>query len=366
MTHQLRVEGIRYFPAETVQAQIEACLAAWGMPSDHVRITATVMIDADQCGNDTHGFALLNTYDTWRREGKLTMDPRIEVVKETPVSVVIDAGGSLGYVPSVTASNLAAAKAKQIGIGAAAVRNSGHFGAAGYYTRLIAAQGLIGLATTTGSGPRAAPTNGKEPKLSTNPIAFAAPAKRNPPFALDMATTTVAAGKIRIRADEKIELPVGWALDHDGLPLTDASEYWYRNGGSLTPLGGSLEGASFKGYGLGVMVEILSAALTGASLVTSPGHGRRIPGSSDIGHFFLAIDPLAFRPSGELEEAVDDLIDSLHDTIPVDPAQPVLVAGDPETTARAERERTGIPVPPGLRERIRGIAEASGASFLLQ
>lgn len=366
MAHPLQVDGVKHYPAETVREQIASCLSAWGMPPEHVEITADVMVDADKCGIDTHGISMLTTYDARRRKGILTMDATIAVVKETPVSALLDAGGGLGYVPGVTASKIAIEKAKEMGMAAVAVRNSNHFGATGYYTRLMAAEGLIGFATTNCSGPRMAPTFGKEAKLSTNPLAFTAPAKRNPLFNLDMATTTVAAGKIRNRANEGLEIPIGWANDKDGKPLTDPQVYFARGeAGTLTPVGGTAELASYKGYGLAAMVEILSVGLSGASLVTSPNHGYRTPGSMELGHFFLAINPTAFRGPGEFEDKVDELIDYLHATKPIDPDQPVMVAGEPENKIRAEREKTGIPIPPGLRGKIRDIAKNSNAAFHL-
>ncbi|MDH3702181.1 MAG: Ldh family oxidoreductase [Alphaproteobacteria bacterium] len=355
-------EGVKFYPAKTVRDQIAACLTAWGMPKDHVAITANVMVDADSCGIDTHGLSMITTYDFRRRENMITMDAEISVVNETPVTALLDAGGGLGYVPSVQATKIAIKKAKEMGVAAVAVRNSNHFGATGYYTRMMAAEGLVGMATTNGSGPRTAPTFGKDPKLSTNPIAFTAPAKRNAPFNLDMATTTVAAGKIRNKANENQPIPVGWANDGDGNPTTDPNLYFDREG-TQTPLGGSRELGSHKGYGLGAMVEILSAGLSGASLVTSENHGTRVPGTMEIGHFFLAIDPTAFRQAGAFEDTVDELIDHLHATRPVDPSQPVLVAGEPENIIRAERETTGIPVPPGLRGKIQDIAKNCNAQF---
>jgi LDH2 family malate/lactate/ureidoglycolate dehydrogenase len=365
MADKMNIEGIEYFPADALRNQIASCLTAWGMPADQVEITASVMVDADKCGIDTHGLSMLTTYDQRRRDGILTIDAKITVVKETPVTAMVDAGGGLGYVPSVQATKIAIKKAKEMGLAGVAVCNSNHFGATGYYTRMMAEDGLIGLATTNGSGPRSAPTFGTEPKLSTNPIAFTAPAKRNPAFNLDMATTTVAAGKIRNRANEKQPLPLGWANGPDGTPTDDAQVY-FGGGGTQTPLGGTNELGSYKGYGLGAMVEILSAGLSGASLVTHPEHGHRRPGTMDIGHFFLAIDPTAFRAKGEFENTVDELIDSLHATKPVDPKQPVMVAGEPENIIRAEREETGIPVPPGLRGKIRDIAKNSNAQFFLE
>jgi LDH2 family malate/lactate/ureidoglycolate dehydrogenase len=356
---------VRRYPVATVRAQIAHILSGLGMPPEHVTTTAEVMVDADVCGIDTHGISLLVTYDDRCTKGMLTMDAAIQVVHETPVSAVIDAGGGLGYVPGVRATELAIAKAKEIGMAGVAVRNSNHFGAAGYYTRMMATAGLIGMSTTNGAGGRAAPTRGKEPRLSTNPFAFAAPTGRNPTFHLDMATTTVAAGKIRIRSNEGLPIPVGWVNDENGDPLTDPTQYGLGSRYALTPLGGTEEGSSFKGYGLSSMVEILSVGLSGASLVTSEGHGTRTPGTMDIGHFFLAINPRAFREEGAFEEATDALIDDLHATAPVDPDLPVLVAGEREEAFRRERTETGIPVPPGLRDKVRDIAARAGAEYLL-
>lgn len=367
MVGQFDVEGMRRYPATTVRAQIASCLTAWGMTPDYVEITARVMADADACGIDTHGISMIPPYDQRRRDGILTIDAEVTVVHETPVMALVDGGGGLGYVPGVTATELAIAKAGEAGMAAVAVRNSNHYGAAGYYSRMMAAAGLVGMATTNASGPRSAPTFGKEPKLSTNPLAFAAPTRRNPTFSLDMATTTVAAGKVRNRANEGVAIPLGWAADPDGNPITDPREYerHSKGGATLPPLGGTADGGSYKGYGLQAMVEILSVALSGASLVTSENHGYQTPGTMNLGHFFLAIDPTVFRAPGEFEDTVDDLIDHLHATEPVDPAQPVMVAGEPENKIRAEREQTGIPIPPGLRGRIQQVAEDAGAEFLL-
>jgi LDH2 family malate/lactate/ureidoglycolate dehydrogenase len=358
-------DGVRHFPASVVRAQIAACLSAFGMPGEDVRVTAAVMVDADECGLDTHGISLLVTYADRVRTNRVTMAAETIVERETPVSALVDAGGGLGYVPSVRATELAIAKAKAAGMAAVAVRNSNHFGAAGYYTRMMAREGLVGFATTNGSGGRAVPTHGKEPKLSTNPFAFAAPTSRNPMFHLDMATTTAAAGKLRVRANEGLPIPIGWADDQDGKPLTDPREYDLGSPYALTPLGGTPEGASYKGYGLSAMVEILSAAMSGASLVTSPGHGNRVPGTMEIGHFFMAVDPRLFREPGGFEATVDDLVESLHATTPLDPAQPVLVAGEDQDMFRRQTAEHGVPIAAGLLAKVREISDEFGAAYLL-
>lgn len=356
-------DEIRRYPIATVRDQIASCLASFGMPKAHVDITANVMVDADTRGIDTHGISCIPNYYLRLQNNMITMDAKITVVVDNPVTALLDAGGGLGYVPAVQAMTMAMEKARASGMAAISVGNSAHYGAAGYYARMAAREGLVGFVTTNSSSGRVVPTFAAEGRLGTNPIAFAAPAKRNPAFDLDMATSTVASGKIRNKAVEGLPLPLGWAIDMDGHPTTDSSTYW--EGTQMTPLGGTAENASYKGYGLAAMVEILSAGLCGASLVTSENHGKRTPGSMEIGHFFLCIDPTAFRPAGAFEETVDELIDSLHATQPADPAEPVMVAGEPQTKIAAEREKSGIPIPPGLRQRIGELAGETGAAFLL-
>ena len=354
---------IKRFPVAVVRDQIAACLASFGMPEDYVAITADIMVDADTRGIDTHGISCVPNYYLRWQNNMVTLDAPVTVVREGPVTALLDAGGGLGYVPAKQAMELAIAKAKQAGLATVAVRNSAHYGAAGYYSRMAARDGLIGMAVTNTAAGKVTPTFGAEGRLGTNPIAFTAPAARHKPFNLDMATSTVAGGKIRNKAVEEQPLPLGWALDKHGQPTTDSAAHW--DGAQMTPLGGLPELGSYKGYGLAAMVEILSTALSDSSLATSENHTKRTPGSMEIGHFFLAIDPTAFQPEGAFEAKVDELIDDLHATAPVDADQSVLVAGEPEDMIEAEREKIGIPVPPGLRAKIREIAEETGAAFLL-
>jgi len=284
-------------------------------------------------------------------------------VRQTPVSVLVDGGGGLGHVPAHFAMAVAIDKAKQSGMAIAAVRNSAHFGATGYYTLMAAKAGLIGMAGTSASGIQVAPTFGKEAKLGTDPWSFAAPAAGGKPFLLDMATTTVAAGRIRNKANENLPCPPGWVLDKEGSPSTDPLEA-REKGGFLTSLGGSPENSSYKGYGLAAMVNILSSCLSGATLITDPLHTKK-PQGMDIGHFFMAIDPGLFRDQDDFTADVTRFCDDLRATKPVDPAQPVMVAGDPQWNNAEKRTRDGIPVGPGLLNQVRQIAQAAAAPWLL-
>jgi LDH2 family malate/lactate/ureidoglycolate dehydrogenase len=257
--------------------------------------------------------------------------------------------------------DVAIGKARATGVGLSAVRNSLHFGACGFYAKMASDAGLVGLVTTTAAGVRVAPTRGAEAKLGTDPIAFAAPGRDGEPFLLDMATTTVAAGRIRNKANEGLQCPPGWVLTAEGLPSTDPEET--AKGGFMTSLGGSEEGSSYKGYGLAVMVNILSACLSGASLITDPMQTKRQ--IMNIGHFFMAIDPGLFRDPSDFRADVATMCGALRAAKPLDPARPVLVAGDPEHANAKRRMQAGIPVGAGLLKKVRAIAEASGAPWLL-
>jgi LDH2 family malate/lactate/ureidoglycolate dehydrogenase len=275
----------------------------------------------------------------------------------------VDGDGGLGHVPARFAMQVAIDKAKQSGMAIAAVRNSAHFGATGYYTLMAAKEGLIGMACTGASSIQVAPTFGKEAKLGTDPWSFAAPTTDGRPFLLDMATTTVAAGRIRNKANEGLPCPPGWVLNKDGLPSTDPLEA-REKGGFLTSLGGSPENSSYKGYGLAVMVNILGSCLSGATLITDPMAGKK-PQGNDIGHCMIAIDPGLFRDREEFTADVTRLCNDMRATKPVDPTEPVMVAGDPQWNNAAKRMQQGIPVGPGLLNQIRQIAQACAAPWLL-
>jgi LDH2 family malate/lactate/ureidoglycolate dehydrogenase len=265
---------------------------------------------------------------------------------------------------------LAADKALATGIGAVGARNSHHFGAAGHYARLAAARGVVALITSSARTVLMVPTRGTLPLLGSNPIAFAAPARRNKPFVLDMATTTVAANKVKVHELNGKPVPEGWVVDERGAPVTDAAVamdvIFRRPGGGLTPLGGAEATGGHKGYGLAIMVQILSATLTGAAFAPIRGRMRQAGDPDDIGHFFLALDPRAFRPEGGFEDDLDAMVEALRAAPPADPGRPVLVPGDPEEAERERRQREGIPIPPALDRHIRDICGRCGAAYVLQ
>ena len=344
------------------RAQLASILAAWGMPAAFAERTAEVMSWADLHGIDSHGISMLPIYHERHLSGRVNMRAQPRTLRETPVSALLDGDGGLGHEPSRQAMEAAIAKAQAIGMAAVCVRNSSHFGACGFYAKMAADAGLIGMVATSASIVQVAPTGGAEAQLGTDPWAFAAPGREGEPFVLDMATTTVAAGRIRNKANEGLPAPPGWLLTRDGLPSTDPLEV--QKGGFLTSLGGSAVGSSYKGYGLAVMVNILSSCLSGATLITDPMHTKK-PAGLDIGHFFLALSPALFREDGAFEADVATLCDTLRATRPVDAAHPVMVAGDPERRNAARRMEGGIPVGRNLLAQVRQIAAESNVPWLL-
>lgn len=348
---------------EQLARQTEAILRAWGMSDEHARVTAQRLQHADLRGIDSHGVALIVLYAELRGENRINFRPEIKIVRESPVTALIDAGHGLGQAPATKAMELAIAKCHRAGLAAVSVRSSNHYGAAGAYAIMAARAGLIGLSFTSVWNTAIVPTFGADAMFGTNPIAFAAPGRRHEVFYLDMATSTVAIGKLKLAALHGRPLEAGWALDGEGRPTVDpATALGSRR---LTPLGGSRALGSHKGYGLAAMVEVLCTMLPGAWY--SPTRAERHPGEQyfNIGHFFLAIDPKCFRDEGEFEDDLDHMIDALHACRRVDETQPVLVAGDPEATALAERTRLGVPVPDALLVKLRAIAAECNADWLL-
>jgi LDH2 family malate/lactate/ureidoglycolate dehydrogenase len=354
---------------QSVREQILQVLCAWGMQPDLAGVTADLMSETDLLGIDSHGISMLPGYEEKLLAGTLAIDARPRLVRDGPASALLDGMGGLGYPVAAQAMQLAVDKALAVGVGAVAVRNSHHFGAAGVYARMAVRRGVVGLVTSSANGIIMVPTGAAMPMLGTNPIAFAAPAARNDPFVLDMATTTVAANKVKVYDFHDKPLPPGWAVDGRGEPVTDAAQamayIFTQPEGGLTPLGGTAAMSSHKGYGLAMMAQILGSTLTGSGFAALHAK-RRLPGEPDnIGHFFLALNPDAFRDGGSFEADLDEMIDAMHETPRARPDVPVLVAGEPEAAQRAQRERHGIPIPAALDRRLRDICARCKVPYAL-
>lgn len=351
---------------QSVRAQITSILLAWGSPPGLAETTAEVMTETDLMGVDSHGISMLMGYEELLKAGQLRIAGQPKVARDFGATALVDGGDALGHPPAVMAMRMSVEKARVFGIGAVGVVNSHHFGAAGYYVRMAAAAGFIGMVYSSTRGISMVPPRGSEPVLGTNPLAFAAPNGEGAPVVFDMATTTVAANKVKVYHLNEKNVPPGWVVDGAGNPVTDhaaANDYVFkRREGGLTPLGGE-EG--HKGYGLALMVHILAGTLVGASFSPIRNRTQKPDEPNNIGHLMLALDPRAFRDLEGYTADMEGVVEVLRSTPAANPAEPVLIPGDPEDASRAERLTAGIPIPASLERHVRGIAERAGVPFVL-
>lgn len=344
----------------------EDLLKKIGCSDEDAQLGAKVLLSADLRGIDSHGVARLSGYVRLWEKGRINAQPKIHVSYETPSTAVVDGDGGLGLVVAPYAMQVAIKKAKQVGTGWVSVKNSNHFGIAGCHAMLALEHDMIGIALTNAS-PLVAPTFSKERLLGTNPIAVAIPAKEEPPFVADMATTTAANGKLEMLQRKGLDTPSGWVQDKDGNPSTSANGV--KEGGALLPLGGDKEHGSHKGYALGAIVDILSAVLSGAN------YGPWVPPfvafldplpnlvGQGIGHFFGAMRVDAFRPADEFTSHMDQWIRRFRSATPTSGHEKVLIPGDPERELESLRRSQGIPLLPPVVQDLRELGNRFGVPF---
>ena len=342
--------AFRRYTAEELIAFTTRVLTACGMPEADARLGAEVLVEADLMGIDSHGIAHLTTHYSYVpgfRSGHVNPTPSIRPLREAAATALLDGDGGFGPLVGYRAMQLAIAKAKATGSGSVAVTNSRHFGAAGYYALMAVPEGCIGLALTN-AGPWVTPAGAQRKMLGTNPIAVAAPAGSEQPFFMDLATSTVAMGKLEIALREEKPIPPGWALDARGEPTTDIPTV-YQEGG-LTPLGSTLTTAAYKGYALGAMVDVFCGALTGF------GWSMALPPRS-AGHFFAAWQVEAFLPLAEFTAMLDGMQRALRTAAPAAGVERVLLPGQREFEARAERQAHGIPLHAAVYSALDALAD---------
>lgn len=352
-------------PADVIEQFIQDVFVGLGVPEGEARISAQVLITSDLRGIDSHGVGRLKYYYDRIISGRHQTGTAILLVKETETTALVDGHHGMGHVISYRCMQMAIEKARKHGLGAVAVRNGTHFGIAGFYSLMAAEAGMIGL-TVTNARPSIAPTFGTEPMLGTNPVAFAAPTDLPYPFCLDMATSICQRGKVEVAERAGKPVPEGWVIDPQGEPLTDASDILGRLGearAALLPLGGAGEEfAGYKGYGLAVMVEILSAALSGgAYLKDLSGFGPDgAPRPHMLGHFFLAIDVAHFLPLDEFRRIAGAMLRTLQASRKVPGADRIYVAGEKEFEIEQQRRAEGIPVNANLKTELQLMRDALG------
>jgi len=284
-----------YVHSEDLNAFSKAVLQKMDVPPADAEVVSAALVDADLRGLGTHGTVRLILYSQLFQEGLVNPRPDIRLLSESSSHVLIDNDFGLGFLGSVKAMSLCLQMAPKTGIAMAGVRNSSHFGAAGYYALMAAEQNLVGFVTSN-SYPVMAPPGASTPVHGNNPFAFAFPAGKRFPILVDMATSVASQGKIKQYANEGKSIPLGWAYDREGKPTADPKAFFL-----LAPFG---EGG-YKGYGLALAMDILAGVLTGSFFAQNFVSG---PGSRGCGHFFLVFDPQRFMPLDEYRKRTDEMM----------------------------------------------------------
>jgi LDH2 family malate/lactate/ureidoglycolate dehydrogenase len=328
-----------------------------GVPEDEARICGDVLIASDLRGIESHGVGRLKYYYDRIIAGVQFTTTKMEIVKETQTTALVDGHHGMGHVIAYRSMRIAMDKAKQYGTGAVAVRNGTHFGIAGYYPLMATAEGMMGF-TVTNARPAIAPTFGTEPMLGTNPIAFAAPSDMPFPFCFDGATSISQRGKVEVAARAEKPIPEGWVIDAQGNPATDPDRILEDLGqatAALLPLGGAGElFAGYKGYDLATLVEILSASLSGGvfmkDLLGFAEDGSRRPYM--LGHFFLAIDIEHFIPLELSRRITGGIMRALQNARKAPGQDRIYVAGEKEYELEKTIRQRGVPVNRNLRQEL--------------
>lgn len=333
----------------------------------HADIATRVLLSADMRGIDSHGIARLTGYVRLWQAGRVNAAPNIQIVHQTPSTAVVDGDRGLGLVVAHEAMKIAIQKAEAVGTGWVSVKNSNHFGIAGIHAMMALEKDMIGMAMTNASA-LVAPTFGAERMLGTNPIAVAIPAGKEQPFVADLATTTVANGKLEVASRKNDTIPEGWAQDKDGLPSEDPG--CVKEGGALLPLGGDRVHGSHKGYALSSVVDIFSAVLSGASYGPwAPPFPAYIPMPENmpgegLGHFLGAMRVDAFRSKESFFENMDNWINRFKNARPAAGQDRVLIPGMPEAEKEAYHRQHGVPLLQPVVEELNALAAKLGIAPL--
>ena len=324
-----------------------------------------VLLAADLSGIESHGIQRLIRYHKEITEGLVKLDAKPEIVFETPLSAVIEGNDAMGQTLGIQAMELAIEKAKKSGFGMVTVRNSNHYGIAGYYTKMAAEQGLIGLCMTNTEAIMV-PTFGKQPMLGTNPIAFAMPAQPTI-YSFDAATTVVPRGKLEVYVKRGNGLPKGWAVDEEGHDSDDADRVLKniiaKTNGGILPLGGCGELTSgYKGYGFAMLCEIATAILSGG---TTSNYIYKTPGRANIAHCFIALDHGMFGDKAKIEADLSKYLQEIRDSAKAEGEDRIFIHGEKEAEAHQRVLREGVYLNDKTYEEMRMIGEFTGAGDLL-
>ena len=341
----------------------------YGVPEEDAKICADVLLESDRRGIESHGCNRFKPiYINRILNGTLLPVTNLEIVKETPTTVVMDAHDGMGMVASYHMMNKLIEKAKTYGMAGGAIRNSTHYGIAGYWTTMASDAGLIGF-TGTNARPSIAPTLGVENMMGTNPLTVSLPTDEEFPFCLDCATSAIQRGKIEFYAREGKPTPAGMVIANDGSYLTDSEEILkalVEGTAALTPVGGAGEEmAGYKGYGYAAIVEILSAALAGGKFMKAltglDENGK--PQMFGLGHFFFVMDPEAFMGLDTFKKIAGDICRELRASKKAPGQERIYTAGEKEYLVWLERKDKGVPVGDAVQKEILKIRDDLNLPF---
>lgn len=357
------MENTYYIPFAELKKFMKDVLISIKVPNDDAEIVSDVLITADKTGIDSHGIGRFKPiYIDRLDEGILNPATKVDIIKDNCAIAVLDANNGFGHVAGKKAMDMAIEKANIYGLGMVTVKNSSHYGIAGYYAMMATKAGMIGI-TGTNARPSIAPTFGVENMLGTNPLTFGIPTDEEFDFILDCATSTSQRGKIEKYAREEKTLPEGWVIDHMGYSETNPDkvlENLINGSAALTPLGGIGEDTGgYKGYGYATVVEILSASLHAGPFMSAlngmDGEGKKIPYS--LGHFFIAIDVEHFIDLDVFKKHTGDILREIRHSKKAPGCERIYTAGEKEYLAYIERKDKGIPINDVLMKQIKELKE---------
>jgi len=334
---------------------------ALNVPEIDARISADILVSADLRGIGSHGVIRLHSYyGDYLRNGKIDPETPIKTLNETPVTLALDGGNGLGQVAGYRAMSRCIEMAETTGLAVATVRNSNHFGIAGYYAMMALPADMIGICLTN-SKPLVAPTFGKQSVLGTNPIAVAIPAGKERPFVLDMATSIVPIGRIAVYNKTGQPIPNGWGINQQGEITQDPAEVIH--GGALLPLGGPAQMRGYKGYGLSLMVDMLSGVLSGAAFGENVGQFSK-GHKADVGHFFAAIKIENFRATELFKSDMDDYINQLKSSPKLPEQDRIFIHGEKEFERTEKYLLEGVPLLLEVVDALKQAGEAAGVPLI--
>jgi len=369
MAGDLDPEEVVIVDADRMEQFMVDVFTKMGLTESSAREASEVLVAADIYGVESHGAPRFPNYINRLRSEAVKSNPQIRIVRELPSIATIDGDNGLGMVVGRQAMNMAIEKARITGAGFVSVRNSNHYGIAGFYARMALEHDMIGFSmTNTGSGGSTPPTLGTTGMFGTNPIAVAAPTKTEPAFVMDFATSVVAAGKLQIASRREHDVPLGWIVDKDSNPTTKPDER--TGGGYILPVGGFRETAGHKGYGLMLLVDILSGVLSGAGVganaakLSAEGaqseRDRTLGGAANTGHFFGALRIDGFRSPDEFKEEMDEMFRVIRSSEKLDGVDRIIIHGEDQWEAEKYRRANGLPLDIPTYESLLAVSEETG------